>query len=269
MFDLIIGIGEAIWGFFQTGIDAVVASLVWAVGVIQATIVLLWNGIKGALDLARIGFVKSWDFLGTLYDDVLKPAWQTFGKYFDKLRTWLNKTFGPLLTWLRNLRSTLLKFWATYVRPWLDLIDVTRKALRVLASLGLTWARELDKQLAALEEKIQAPFLYLLSALNQVINLVNTIVGADGLLQRVALIRSLARDYQYAWRAVTAPYDKPVDDATRQATNAAFHKRSPAAVQSAIEDYMTTGGGPLAPVLDEMADVWRGYFENGLPTTTQ
>lgn len=269
MFGFILGIGSWLLGFFNTAIDAVVASLVWAVGVLQAGVILIWNAIKDTIDLARTGFIKVWDFAGSLYDDVLKPAWEKFWSWFDKLRTWLNDTFGPLLDWLRKLREELLKFWANYVRPWLDFIDVTRRILRVLGNLGLAFAKKLDQELGDLENAIEAPFRFVLGKLNEIINVVNTIATAGGLLQQVALIRSLARDYQLVWKAITAPYDHPVDDGKKKATSAALLKESPAAVQAAIETYMTTGGGPYAATLDEMDVVWRQFFENGLPATTQ
>jgi hypothetical protein len=69
---------------------------------------------------------------------------------------------------------------------------------RILSSLGLGWARKLDAYLGQLEDKIQRPFQFLLAKINEVINVVNRIVTLDGLIQRVALIRSLARDYKFA-----------------------------------------------------------------------
>jgi hypothetical protein len=262
MFGFLVGVVGFIVGLFQGGIDAIVTFLAWAVAALQAGAILLWNAIKGALDLTRLGFIKSWDFLGSLYDDVLKPAWDKFWRWFDRLRSWLNDTFGPVLQWLRDLRTELLHFWATYVRPWLDLIDVTRKLLRTLASLGLTWARALDQRLAAIESAIEAPFLFVLGKLNEIINVVNAVVGKDGLLQRVALIRSIARDYRYVWNAITLPYLKNQATPTAGATDALDNPKSLDAVADDTRAYWRDESGALAGAVNEAAAQFAIYLRS-------
>jgi hypothetical protein len=253
MWGFLVGVVGSLLGFFNTAIDAVVASLVWAVGALQAGAILLWNGIKGALDLARVGFVKVWDFLKPLYDDILKPAWETFWRWFDKLRTWLNNTFGPLLKWLIKLRAELLNFWKTYIRPWLDLIDVTRKILRTLASLGLTWARALDQRLGAIEDAIEAPFRFVLGKLNEIIGIVNNVITLDGLIQRVSLLRSVVRDYQYVWRAIVNPFVSSSGTPDEQHTRAALATIPAEQVSANLQQYLADGSGPIAPAADEWA----------------
>jgi hypothetical protein len=262
MWGLFVAIGGFIAGLFQGGIDAIVTFLAWAVAALQAGAVLLWNGLKAAVELTRVGFIKAWDFLKPLYTDVLKPAWEKFWTWFDKLRTWLNNTFGPLLKWLRDLRAELLKFWATYVRPWLDLIDVTRRILSTLASLGLAWAKKLDQELGALEQAIEAPFRYVLGKLNEIINVVNLVVTADGLFQRVALIRSLARDYQYAWKAVTQPY---IDAAPSTAPGDTSSLDSPKTLPAIVADtvaYLQGDDSTIASQVDEAAAQFAIYLSS-------
>lgn len=257
MFGFLLGIGSWLLGFFNTAIDAVVASLVWAVGVLQAGVILIWNAIKDTIDLARTGFIKVWDFAGSLYDDVLKPAWEKFWSWFDKLRTWLNDTFGPLLDWLRKLREQLLKFWATYIRPWLDFIDVTRRILRILGNFGLAFAKKLDQELGDLENAIEAPFRFVLGKLNEIINVVNTIATAGGLLQQVALIRSLARDYQLVWKAIVKPYSTPVDSATRDAIKQSIAARTLTDVETDYRKFLTDGTGPFADAIRAASALFR------------
>ncbi len=229
------------WNAFQAAGQVTLEVLAWAVKVLQSGAATMANAIKDGANALRLGFVKVWDWFRDVYNDVLKPAWQKFWTWFERLRTWLNKTFGPTLRWLLKLRAQLLKFWKTYVRPWLDLIDVTRKLLRVLSSLGLTWARALDKRLGEIEEAIEAPFRFVLGKLNEIINAVNTVMTLDGLLQRVALVRSLARDYKYAWMAIVQPYSAPVTQSTR----------------GALQD------GGAVPTLDEIEDDYRRYLRDG------
>lgn len=269
MWGLFVAIGGFIVGLFQGGVDAVVAFLSWAVGALEAGAILLWNGLKAAVELTRLGFVKAWDFVGNLYDDVLKPAWDKISAWFDRLHTWLDNTFGPLLKWLIKLRTQLLAFWKTYVRPWLDIIDVTRKLLRTLGSLGLTWATALDQRLGDLESAIEKPFQFVLGKLNEIINVVNTVITADGLFQRVALIKSLARDYQYAWTAITQPYLHNQTPPTDEPTGPPTAPRTLTEIADGLSAYVVSEDGLLAPQLSEMQRVWRSQLGSLLSPTNQ
>ena len=110
--------------------------------------------------------------------------------------------------------------------------------------------------------KADANIPALLQKVNEVINIVNRIVTADGLFQRVALIRSMARDYKYAWKAITAPWVKdqtPPKDA--DVIKGVTGKPLPT-VASDIRAYLRDGSGPDAALLDEMAAQWRIYLRS-------
>jgi hypothetical protein len=214
-----IGVGEgegspapplslAFWPFL-----ILVASWIWTgiqvagritLQILAYSVKLLWafaTRIQSALiavgrTLIDVG-KQAWRFLRWTYTDVLQPAWRQFWKWFDQLRKWLDKTFGPTLRFLDAVRTHILKFYDKWVRPILDVIGFARQVLGILASLGLEWARELDRKLRWLEEKIDAPFRLVLAKLNEIIGIVNRVVTADGLFQRVALLRSTFRDANY------------------------------------------------------------------------
>jgi hypothetical protein len=272
-------VGSLIWKGIEIAGRVTLEILRWMVINLSLIVTKLVNGLKAiGVDLLA-GFRKAWDFLKVTYEHVLKPAWEKFWRWFDKLRKWLDDTFGPVLRHLRDLRDALLKFWKTYVRPWLDLIDVTRRLLRTLNSLGLKWAGELDRRLAAIEDAIERPFRLLLAKVNEIINLVNRVVTLDGLLQRVALIRSMERDYKFAWQAIVNPYQKLLTENRRKAARAALAAAliavgvpAEAAIAwmnlpvqqptqaTALEDaraYIRDRSGPNAPLLDEMRLIWR------------
>jgi hypothetical protein len=108
---------------------------------------------------------------------------------------------------------------------------------------------------------------------------VNRIVTLDGLIQRLVLIRSLARDYEYAWRAITQPYSRLLERKDRDAMNKALAAALIAAgfpealalaiiaagvvptpaptIESNARAYLRTRTGTNAPLLDEMTLVWR------------
>jgi hypothetical protein len=152
-----------------------------------------------------------------LWSKVLKPAWAKFNKWIDRAHDWLVTKFGPILCWLQKARKRITEFYKKYIRPWLDAIDITRKFLKLLEALHVKWAAELDRELAALEDFVTRPFLLVVGKLNEIINLVNSVIDGFGLFQRVVLIRSLVRDYEFAWRAIVNPYSTPVDG-SRSAT---------------------------------------------------
>jgi hypothetical protein len=242
----LIGVAEWIWNGFQAALSATVQFLVWAYGALTAAVTILGNGLAAAGHALLVALKRVWDFFGAVYEDVLKPAWQKFWGWFDKFTKWLDRTVGPVLRWLQRVRDTLVTWWKTWIRPWLDLIDVTRKLLSTLGQLGLQWARALDARLGAIEEAIDKPFRFVLAQLNQVIDIVDRIVTFDGLLQRVALIRSMARDYEYAWRAIANPWQAAFDHNSTPPIDREVETRTAAQVASDYGAYVTTGGGNRA-----------------------
>jgi hypothetical protein len=135
--------------------------------------------------------------------------------------------------------------------------------LRVLSSLGLGWAAALDRRLADLEARIERPFRLLLAKLNEVIHLVDRVITGNGLLQRVALLRSLERDYKYAWRVAMNPWQKPLDPEDQRRHDEGRTTKTVTDVATDTQEYMRDGTGPSAAVLDEMALIWKRYFEAG------
>lgn len=261
---LVIGVITWIW----RGVEAAGKITLTALGY---SVKLLWTFAQktanALIDVGHgvlTGLQKAWKFFELTYEKVLKPAWTKFWRWFDKFRSWLDQTFGPVIEWLRELRDNLLGFWKTYVRPWLDLIDATRRVLRVLSSLGLSWARELDRKLAELSERIERPFRVLLAKVNEVINLVNRVVTLDGLIQRVALIRSMERDVRFFHRALVNWRIAPLGADDWRHVKGALDRRTPAEVTAEFSGMVARGEGPLAPVASEMALVWAQRMRTSL-----
>jgi hypothetical protein len=252
----------AIWDGIQAAGEVTLHVLQWIVAHLSILVARLVNGLKWVGRNLLNGLHKVWTFARLTYDKVLKPAWEKFWRWFDRFRQWLDHTFGPVLKFLHRLTDSLMRFWKDYVRPWLDLIDVTRRVLRVLGSLGLRWARELDARLGAIEEAIERPFRMLLQKLNDVINIVNRVVTLDGLLQRVALIRSLERDYIFAWRTAMNPWRRELTGAQKDRAEKAWGAKTLAAVVSDVSASLTRNGGADEPIVTEMAAQWRIYLRS-------
>lgn len=242
----VILIGELIWKGIEAAGQVSLIVLHWMIINLSFVVSKITNTLASTGFALLQGLKRGWDFLRVVYDDVLKPAWSKFWTLFDRLTTWLTKTFTPVLKWLLRVRKFVVDAWTNFVRPWLDLIDVTRKALQLLGDLGVSWARALDARLQQIEQAIEKPFLWLVAKLNEVIGIVNLVITADGLIQRIAFVRTLARDYEYAWRAIANPYRKAPDPATKKTIDDAFKPRTAAQIAAALNDYTLAGGGDRA-----------------------
>jgi len=244
-------VGSLIWKGLEIAGKVTLEVLRWMVINLSLVVTKIGNGLKVmGIDLLT-GFRKAWDFLKVTYENVLKPAWEKFWRWFDKLRKWLDTTFGPILKWLRRLRDTLLDFWQRYVRPWLDLIDVTRRFLRVLNSLGLKWAGALDAKLGELEDKIERPFRSLLAKVNEIIDIVNRVITLDGMLQRITLLRSTARDMRFIVNQWWNTFHRAVDPAAFAALLTLDDKRTPRQEATDLKTLFHGQAGKRSNALDE------------------
>lgn len=243
---------SAIWKGLEVAGRVTLAALAWSVKALWWFATTTYNGLKGVGQAFIIGLKKSWEFFRATYDAVLKPGLVKFWGWFDKFRHWLDRTFGPVLEWLRIVRDHVIAFYRTWVRPWLDLIDVARRTLRIFSALGMDWARRLDAKLGQLQELIDRPFRVVLGKLNEVINIVNRIVTLDGLIQRVTLLRSLVRDYQYVWNTLRNAYDNPLTDDERRRARESKDTAPLTMARAEQEQYLRDGTGPRAARLDEL-----------------
>jgi hypothetical protein len=259
---IFIGIVTWLWNGIQAAGRVTLEILKWMVINLSAVVAKLGNSLKEVGSALLTAGRATWKFFELTYERVLKPAWLKFWRWFDKTRKWLDHTFGPTLRWLRRLRDNLLKFWKTYVRPWLDIIDATRRVLRVLSSLGLRWAAALDKRLGDLEARIERPFRLLLAKVNEVINIVNRVITLDGLFQRVALIRSLERDYILAWRAAVNPWTRETTDGDKQEVADKLPAKTLPVIAHETREYMQSRSGPRAALYDEQLAQWRIYLRS-------
>lgn len=249
----IIPVAEAIWAGIQAVGQLTLQVLHWLYLGLSATVTTIGNGLVGLGKTLKTAFLKSWDFLRATYDHVLKPAWEKFWKFFDKVQRWLKDTLAPVFKFLRAVRDEILCFYKTWIRPILDVIDATRGILRVLEALHIEWAAKLDAQLGAIEDWVNRQFDRVLSKVNEAIGIVNRVVTADGLFQRVALIRSLERDIVYAGRALANARLKPLTAAEKADTRKRLTPPTIEVVARDTKEYFETGGGPSAPLIDELA----------------
>lgn len=248
LFGLVIG---WIWTGVQVAGRITLQVLAWSVQALWAFARAIANASiavgKAVIELGK----GAWDFFVLTYENVIKPLAMQVKKFVDWAVKWSHKVFDPIFQFLDRIRGWVLRVYNDYVRPVLDIIDVTRRALRILASLGIEWARTLDNKLGQLEEKIQQPFTLILGKINELVNFVNRIATADGLFQRLAFIRSLERDIKYAVNAWHNSQSKPLTDDDRRTAIDGLKYKSGAEVLRETKTYLATGQGPRASSVDE------------------
>ncbi len=253
----IIAIASAIWKGLEVAGKVALHILTWSVQQLWVFAGTIYNAVKRVGSAFAIVGRKVWNFLEATYDHVLKPAWTKFWHWFDRFRRWLEDVARPIFRFLRTVHDVLLGFYTRFIRPILDFLDLTRGVLRTLGSFGLQWARTLDRELADLEDKIDRPFRTLLAKVNEIINLVNRVVTADGLFQRIALMRSIARDYNQVWTVLRQSYSHPLTDADVTETRKRAASRTMAQVRADAAAALTTGEGRHRAVIEELVRV--GY----------
>lgn len=209
-------------------------------------------------------FVKVWGFLGQFWSTALKPFIQWSWSQVVRLHDALQRVFAPVLRFLEATRKEFLKIYDKWFKPIFDTIEITRRILQVLATLHLDWARELDRKLAELEDRLLQPIVFVMRKLNEAMNVVNRVVTLDGLFQRLALVESLWHYTGDLWAVLIKHQPAGVS----AAQNAELSARSveaidPAALSRSVSEYFTTGGGELAPAIDEIVTQRTLRLESG------
>lgn len=225
------------------------------------------EGIRtGIVDLGRKIvdglLVVAWQF-ARLWDWLLKWVPRIFAKLYDVIRAivtrlsgWLNKIFGPILDFLDKVRHHLNEIYKNIIRPILDMIEMLRVFTRLLSSVGIEWAKELDAKLAELERKIVEPYNFVLGWLNRINATIDRIITLDGLLQRVTLLGSLMRDAFELTNIGLNTLHKPLDAGGLERYKRAWEQRPLSEFNAVAEAYIVRRGGPDRGRIDEhVADI--------------
>jgi|SRR5918996_2612603 hypothetical protein len=254
----VVAVAQAIWTGIQVAGQAVLTALAWSVQALWSFAIMVHNGLKAAGRVLLTGAKKTLGLFKALYRDVLKPAWQKFWKFVDQVKDWLDKKFKPIFDLLMKWRKRILDFYGKWIRPILDVIGITRKVLRVLQTFGIDWARALDKKLAELERRIDEPFRRIIGEINRIIGIVNRIVTADGLFQRLALLRSVERDMAYISRSFWRLQSRQPTDEEKQRNRPTEEPKTPEEHAAELVRAIETGDAQLAVRADEwVADLRR------------
>jgi hypothetical protein len=245
--------------FIPAIVAGVVAVFAWiadkavTVGVILWQVaVLIGQAVFRSLVEVGIVFTKVYGFLGRFWSGVLRPFIGWAWRQVNALHGWVKRTLQPTLDFLWKVRAKLLELYTKYLRPVLDTIDITRRLLQLLALLRFEWARELDRKLAELEDRLTRPLREAMEKLNQAVDWIDRIVTFDGLFQRLTLIASLLNYERDAWKVWwVSVRGREVDKG--QVVSGAVPERTPDAAASEVIDYLLGRDVPGTGAVEEYA----------------
>lgn len=164
------------------------------------------------------------------------------GRASSAIKDWLK----PLTDLLKKVSDAIRRIYDKWLRPLLAVIDTIRGVLRILEFLHVPFAQAIDDALGKLERKLTAPILQLLAYVNQINGVLDKIIGLDGLLQRVTLLRSLvahAKATSNIWWNSHTKKDAGVGDLTVTPADA---PPTGAEVLEIGRQFFVEDGGPLA-----------------------
>lgn len=252
------------------------ASWIWRIGskavtvAIKAMITALQWAVTNLTRLIVAGLKKTAVFLARtakatwrLIQRGLKATLRALDKAYHWLKNTLDNIFSPILDFLERVRVYIRDFYRKYVRPVLEAIEITRRVFQLLGYFGLDWAKAIDKKLQQLEDIITYPFDWVVAKLNETISWVNRIATLDGLLQRVTLLRSLLRDFQYTTNMFLNGLSQPISAWRLESYT---KKPKPLPVEAAIDDmrgHFSDRSSELSPLIDEVVASLRLTWQRG------
>lgn len=207
-FGIFVAIASAVAHFIHAFGDATVAFLVTAWQVLRTGFVALGRVVKtGLFDLAKMGG-KIWDGVKFFAVDIVPKflRW-TYDKLL-RFSAWLKDKFAPVFRWLKLVKDHIDSIYKTFVRPIVDTIEFIRAVNRVLVAFHVDLLQSLDAVLAQIEQRIEAPFLWVRQKITFLENWIDRIVTIDGLFQKLTLITSLSR---YAPHWIAGFWNRQID----------------------------------------------------------
>lgn len=182
-----IGKISGIFGLFK-GLSKSVAGAIAGVG-----LQIVQLGKATASVFSHVGglLANTAGFFNILWRHVINPALFWIVEAGKKFAHLVKDFFAPVIKLLMDARKQFLKYYNKFIRPITDTIDVVRRTFRVLGLLGVDSAKSIDRKLAQIEAKIQAPMFLIVSKINEVLGYVNSVVDGFGLFSRLALINSM------------------------------------------------------------------------------
>lgn len=196
---LLVGVGFLNWAAIFAAIwdalkwlaeKAAIIAIAVAKAVAKAA-VYTWNAIK--FIGVKLKDAAEWlrDRLSDLARWWKEKAAPWLVKALGKIQDWFKRHFGWLFNWVHRIQSILQWVYKHILRPALIFLEVTRLVLRLLASLGVKWAKRLDDALGRLEQKLLNVFLTITRFVNDIASILDVLFNTWGAVRRSLFLWSL------------------------------------------------------------------------------
>jgi hypothetical protein len=258
-FAIIVSIVEAIWKGVEVAGKVALAILQYSVHWAWRAITLLGKGAAELAGYAWKGLRKTWTALKYA---VLHPkaAWEKLWHWVDRAEQWLKDTVRARARLAAAAREeaadVLARLRAAVARRHRRDAARPARARRARDRVGETTRRDARRD----RGRIAAKYLELAGYVNDVINIVNRVVTADGLFQRLAYIRTVVRDFQLTWNALLNGWHKPLTAGDVATVKKRVEGKPLADVQRDVRAYIRNRSGDDAGLLSEVAVAWRKYL---------
>lgn len=246
---LVAGIANYFRGFYGITAKDILRNIAYLkdqTTALETTHVGIFWKLGGALATALTTFA-------TYVKDHTRAFLKWAGDKLRKLEQYLKTKFGPILHYLKVLKDHINDIYKRFVKPIIDTIEYFRQLNRVLHVFHVHIFDKLDQTLQQIERRIEEPFIWIQAHITELMNLVDRVMTADGLFQRLTLIRSM-HNYAPTWigqfwakqlRAAPAggPFPGPADD---------YPVHDVSQDVSALTDYWSGGEGERAALIEEL-----------------
>jgi|SRR5579872_7107 len=189
MWDWLDGLAGAV---DQIGAD-IVAFLQFLLGLLIGLFQFLYLLIAAVFQFLWSVLVTVGNFFKTLWDDFFHTIFTGLYNAIVKVHDWLESILSPIVDFLKSVVKWMNWFFATYIKPILNVISQIRRFLEILRAFGIKWAATLDAALGKVQSDINGVFLKVMGYVNSLINIVNSLADPLGLFRRPTLVMSMRR----------------------------------------------------------------------------
>jgi hypothetical protein len=142
-------------------------------------------------------------FLSHIWTNFFKAIWTKALKYLQAAHRWLEAKLAPVLKILRNILARIDYNYKHFIRPLLNMLQKIRQVLLILRLMHIGFAKQLDRYILELEQKLTKAFLTTRGIFTSLINVVNAVIDAPMLLRKPIMVLSLRRTFYSVIRAFT------------------------------------------------------------------
>lgn len=156
-------------------------------------------------------FGKVRAFFTNLWEKVIKAGLLRLYHWYRQFFDWLDRVIGPILRKLQWLINQIDKWYFKIFGPILNAIQTSRKILSIFRFFNLKWAKKLDERLYRLEKKILEPYLEIRAKINEIIQYIELITNADGILRASTTLRSIGAVFGALFGLISARFNRGLD----------------------------------------------------------